>query len=89
MAVLQGVKCRKCGRSYEDLPYYEDQVGCPIHDAPPEAFGEKSLYEFTCWDPHCDGVGTNITCRKSETPDMGYHCPKCGKDLTLWKGRKQ
>ena len=38
----------KCGREWEDLPYYEDQVGCPVCDIPPEA--EMKIYIFHCWD---------------------------------------
>ena len=73
----------KCGLAWEDLPYHEDQVGCPVCDVPPEA--EMKIYIFHCWDPDCDGMGNSLTCQKSNTPNMGYHCPECGKDLTLWK----
>jgi hypothetical protein len=86
MAIIEGVNCKKCGRPYQDLPGFEDQVGCPVHDFPMEAVGEERLYEFKCWDSKCNAYGNNIVCHKSETPDMGYHCPNCGKDLTLWKG---
>ena len=74
----------KCGRQLEDLDYHEDQVGCPVCDMPPEA--EMKVYKFHCWVKGCDGVGTSLTCVKSSAPGMGYHCPKCGQDLTGWSG---
>ncbi len=77
----------KCGRDWEDLPYYEDQVGCPVCDIPYDA--EMKVYEFQCWVDKCNGVGNSLTCVKSSNPGMGYHCPVCGKDLTLWKKIKQ
>jgi len=45
------------GIPLEDLPYYEDQVGCPVCDIPPEA--EMKVYIFHCWDPKCNGMGNS------------------------------
>jgi len=75
-----------CGRQLEDLEYYENQVGCPVCDMPPEA--EMKIYEFHCWVDGCDGVGNSFNCVKSAAPGMGYHCPKCNNDLTEWKRRR-
>ena len=73
----------QCGRNLEDLDYYENQVGCPVCDMPPEA--ELKVYDFHCWVDGCDGVGSSLNCLKSKTQGMGYCCPKCGADLTEWK----
>lgn len=88
MAVLAGVYCRICKRPYEDLPYYKDQVGCPVCDIPEGAV--MKVYEFECWVKGCSGKGTSLNCVKSTTPGMGYHCPVpgCGKDLTEYKRGK-
>jgi len=42
-----------------------------------------------CWGEFCSGQIDSRTCQKSKLPDMGYHCPLCGKDLSeykVWKG---
>lgn len=48
------------------------------------------IYLNHCWK--CGSTINSRTCRRSQTPGMGYHCSVCGKDLTEWKqkyyGRK-
>ena len=50
-------------------------------------FEEIEHYVNYCWNCKVDGqapVIDELFCKKSETPNMGYHCwnSECGKDLT-------
>lgn len=43
-------------------------------------------YQNVCWN--CRHTIDSRFSLKSNTPDMGYYCNQCGKDLTEWKLRK-
>lgn len=89
-------KCTSCGLILHDLPkenhdvlmnpdegYYNCLV-CPrCNDMC--SFEENEHYVNYCWNCRDNGKPTKIdslVCIKSGTPNMGYHCKKCGKDLT-------
>lgn len=46
----------------------------------------KKSYENHCWN--CKNDVSSRFCRKSPTPNMGYVCLYCGKDLSQYKGVK-
>lgn len=44
---------------------------------------KPSHYINHCWN--CGTIIDSAYCVKSSVPSMGYHCNKCGEDLTKWK----
>lgn len=57
-------------------------MACMYCDMPYE---EVKVYNNTCWN--CGyGIDSRFS-QPSAIPGMGYHCGRCGKDLTEWKLR--
>lgn len=66
----------KCGAELVFSHYTKEghvQLKCP----------KCAPYINVCWNCHCD-IDSRVN-KKSTTPNMGYVCGNCGKDLTEWK----
>lgn len=89
-------KCANCGLVLHDLPKdahekvmnpdegYFNCLICP-RCSDMASFDEIEHYVNFCWNCKVDGEPTRVDelfCHKSATPNMGYHCWQCGKDLT-------
>lgn len=70
-------KCNLCGFDIQD-----SMCGCGL---PEEDTRLYSTYINHCWN--CKSAINSDICKLSNTPEMGYHCNLCGKDLTEWKQR--
>jgi len=79
--------CPKCLSKMICMEVYHDhQIWvCMYCDLPQEEI--ECCYTSVCWS--CGSDIDSRTCRKSDTPTMGYHCNLCGKDLTEWKLKRR
>ena len=72
--------CRNCG-SPQNTP---ECVFC-TPSLFPSVIVYKNPYINHCWN--CAAIIDSRVCKKSLTVGMGYHCSKCGEDLTKWKNQ--
>ena len=77
LVVQEAPKCKEC-----KAPIYDSTCLCGV---PEMVHPTLTIYINHCWN--CGDTINSLSCRKSLTPGMGYHCNSCGEDLTKWKLR--
>jgi NAD-dependent SIR2 family protein deacetylase len=82
----RGNLCDRCGCTMEVI---EDNgtfqvMSCLYCDRWDQIPRSSKPYINHCWK--CYSVIDSRRCPKSDLPEMGYHCLKCGEDLRKLKG---
>jgi len=82
----RGTKCDRCGCTMEVIEELDNIqiLSCLYCDRWDQIPQSTKPYINHCWN--CQTVIDSRRCPKSDLPEMGYHCLKCGEDLRKLKG---